>query len=464
MDVSKSDAAPNPSGYGLRLIALRNWLRGHPSLRRLYLCLPLTFRERIGRSWVRQMVATTRFPDLPPPPVAAPTLAAPSCQSEGNRRGANLFAYFRGEFGLAESARAYAMALIDSGYPVALNDIDINLPHGFGDRTLEANLVDAAPYPINVFFVNPDYLDIALATIGEAKLAGRYAIACWFWELEHVPAEWLPAIENVDEILVASTFVEQAFRAVTDKPVTRVPLPVSVPADSGLTREQFGLEEDVFVFLASFDFHSWLERKNPVATIEAFRLAFPDRSTPVRLLVKTSNGVHHPETFSSLLEIARSDPRIVVREGILERSHLRSLYRCCDAYVSLHRSEGFGLGLAECMALGKPVIGTAWSGNCDFMSPENSCLVSYRLVEVGPGEYLHGEGQRWASADVADAASYMRRVFDEPAFATRIGQRAAADVARSLCGANSAKVLIDRLDGIAATITDNAQPVRTGRA
>jgi glycosyltransferase involved in cell wall biosynthesis len=462
MEVSKSADMREQAERMFELTALRNWLRRRPLLRRLYQCLPSVYRERISKQWARQMAAAVQFPELPPVPLQYEALVSGNTQSRGvdveeRRRGANLFAYFRGEFGLAEAARSYARALISAGYPVALNDIDLDLPHGFGDVALAAHLVDEAPHPINVVFINPDYLEAALAAIGHAKLAGRYVVACWFWELERVPVEWLPAIAHVDEILVASEFVEQAFRAVTTKPVTCVPLPVAVGTDSGIDRSAFGLESDTFVFLTSFDFHSWVERKNPFAAIEAFRLAFPEQSIPVRLLVKTSNGAHYPEMLARLLALAQADPRILVREGILERPHLRSLQRCCDAYISLHRSEGFGLGLAECMALGKPVIATAWSGNCDFMSADNSCLVSYELIEVGRGEYLHGSGQRWAAPNIAEAASYMRRIFEDRAFASAVGERAAVDIARKLSSAGIAAALIARFEQITTTMPVCAQ-------
>lgn len=461
MEVSKSAGVREQVERRFELTALRNWLRRRPLLRRLYLCLPVAYRERISKQWLRQMVAAAQFPVLPPVSQRCDALLGDDVQARGvdvggARRGANLFAYFRGEFGLAEAARSYALALIHAGYPVALNDIDLDLPHGFGDVAFAASLVDEAPYPINVIFVNPDYLGAALAAIGNAKIAGRYIVACWFWELEQVPVEWLPAIAQVDEILVASEFVGQAFRAVTTKPVTCVPLPVWIGADSGIDRSAFGLDPDTFVFLTSFDFHSWVERKNPLGAIEAFRLAFPDQATPVRLLVKTSNGAHYPEMLARLLELAQADPRILVREGILERPHLRSLQRCCDAYVSLHRSEGFGLGLAECMALGKPVIATGWSGNCDFMSVDNSCLVSYELVEVGQGAYLHGSGQRWAAPNIAEAASYMRRIFEDRAFATAVGERAAAYIARKLSPVDIATALIATFERIAAAIPVSA--------
>ena len=46
-----------------------------------------------------------------------------------------------------------------------------------------------------------------------------------------------------------------------------------------------------------------------------------------------------------------------------------SLMASVDCFVSLHRSEGFGLGMAQSMYLGKPVIATGYSGNMDFMKP-----------------------------------------------------------------------------------------------
>lgn len=457
MKVSRAAIGRALTVRGPGLMSLRTWARGLPLLYALYRCLPHTWRERISRRYVEHMASRVRFPALPPAPV--PTSTASELVKEGNpaqgTQGVNLFAYFRGQFGLAEAARSYALSLIEAGYPVALNDIDIALPHGFDDATFASLLVDEAPHAIGIIFVNPDYLDAAIECIGRSKLDGRYTIACWFWELTRVPDEWLPAIDRVDEIMVASSFVEEAFRAVTRKPITRVPLPVPHHLDSGLTRSDFGLDSDDFIFLTSFDFHSWVARKNPIAAIEAFRLAFRDAPLSVKLLIKTSNGLRHPEEFSELLKFVQKDPRILIRDEIIDRQHLRSLQRCCDVYVSLHRAEGFGLGLAECMSLGKPVIATAWSGNCDFMTKENSCLVPFRLVPVGPGEYLHGENQLWAAPDIAVAAEQMRRLYLDRPFACEIGIRAAAEISHNLSTRNTANLLIGRLAQISAAITSH---------
>jgi glycosyltransferase involved in cell wall biosynthesis len=94
----------------------------------------------------------------------------------------------------------------------------------------------------------------------------------------------------------------------------------------------------------------------------------------------------------------------------------------CDAFLSLHRSEGFGLGLAESMFLGKPAVGTNWSGNTDFMDARNSCPVDCTLVTLAEDCGPYKAGQRWADPDVDHAAWYLRKLVDDPAWRRRIAE------------------------------------------
>jgi len=361
-----------------------------------------------------------------------------------------VYGYARGQFGLGESARLYVRALLGEGYPVALQDVGLNVAHSMGDRSLDAHLGGDANYGINLIFVNPDYMDAAIAKIGRENFARRHTIACWLWELDSFPSEWLPALAQVDEILVSSRFVRDLVAKATDKPVLLAPLPLSPILDSGLQRRDFGLREDAFVFLATFDYNSSLARKNPLAVIDAFRRAFPDKEGGVQLLVKSINGNRYSEALSGVLRAAAADGRIIVRDEVIERSHLQALQRCADAYVSLHRSEGFGLGMAECMRMGKPVIATGWSGNMEYMTPENACLVDFTMVDVAEGEYIHSTGRQWAEPDNAHAARYMRRLVDDRVYAAAIGARAASDVAAKLSPSAVASTIIDRLESLAA--------------
>jgi glycosyltransferase involved in cell wall biosynthesis len=443
---------------GQAMLKLFAWIRRQPWLQAVYQRFPQSWRARASQMVVERNLKKARLPILPVPRLRSDL--SPADVKGPEQRGAlayspsagvNIFAYFRGQFGLGESARLYARALIEAGYPVALHDIDISAPHGWDDRSLDHCIGDAAPYRVNLIFINPDYLAQALASIDRAKMEGRYVIACWFWELERIPDDWLWAVEHVDEIMVASEFVERAFRQVTDKPILRVPVPIGDTGDSGLTREQFGLPIDSFIFLSTFDFNSWWHRKNPIAAIRAFRLAFPRAREDVRLLIKSSNGHRYPEQLHQLLAAGAGDPRILIRDDVIDRSHVHALHRCADAYVSLHRAEGFGLGLAEAMALGKPVIGTAWSGNLEFMTAHNSCLVDYRLVPVGNSEYVHAASCEWAEPDIGHAAACMERVVSDPAFARSIGDRAARDIRDGLSPAVASQRIIERLDRLATT-------------
>lgn len=429
---------------------LVDWARGLAPLASLYRRLPLAWRDAVSQLSNRRLQRRLSFrrtsawaAGLSAPPQAMLPAVPQSPAGEGI--GVNVFGYLRGEFGLGESARQYARALMAAGVDVALVDMDLGLPHGWKDDSLGALLGTRAPFPVNLVFVNPDYLDAALERIGAERLAGKYLIACWFWELDRVPDAWIPALDKVDELLVSSRFVEDAFRKVTDKPILRAPLPLSHMPDSGLQRGDFGLPEEGFVFLASFDFNSWIARKNPYAVVEAFLRAFSASSEPVVLLLKTSNGFRYPTQLRALLAAASADPRIVVRDDIIERAHMTALHRCCDAYVSLHRAEGFGLGLAEAMALGKPVIATNWSGNLDFMSSDVACMVDFRRVPVEQGQYPHFEGATWAEPDVASAAAAMRRLAADPSAALRLGARACEHVSGELAPQRTASVIRRRL-------------------
>ena len=152
-----------------------------------------------------------------------------------------------------------------------MHDIDLDIPHGFDDRTFDVGAAPDAKPDIHLLFVNPDYLEEAIDKVGRSRFDGGYVMACWFWELERIPEAWLPALGRVDEVMVASSFVEEAFRRVTDKPIFRVPIPVGEAEDSGLGRADFGLRADAFAFLCTFDFNSSIERKNPCAVVDAFR-------------------------------------------------------------------------------------------------------------------------------------------------------------------------------------------------
>jgi glycosyltransferase involved in cell wall biosynthesis len=274
----------------------------------------------------------------------------------------------------------------------------------------------------------------------------RRVIGYWYWEIDAFPERWRPALDAVDEIWVASEYVAGIVRRATGKPVIRIPHAFDVALSRRYSRSEFSLPDGKFLFLLTFDFHSFVERKNPLAAIEAFTRAFPQGDDPAALVVKCMQGYRFPQQLDLLRHLAAKDPRILVVDRVLSRDQATGLQSVCDAYVSLHRAEGLGLGMAECMAQGKPVIGTAYSGNLDFMRADNSCLVDYTLIPVRPGDYVDYEpGWLWADPDIDHAARYMRRLVEDPDYRLGLGQRAAAAMRNGYSHGKAGAAIVERL-------------------
>jgi glycosyltransferase involved in cell wall biosynthesis/WD40 repeat protein len=369
----------------------------------------------------------------------------------GIGEGLNLVGYFRGEFGLAESVRTMAATCYAQDIKVNIQDAGVIMEGRQSNRSMDRFLTSDNDQRTTLFYMNPDQLESVWRRYFErGDLRERRVISYWYWEIDKFPRKWQPALELADEIWVASKFVEQLVKRVTDKPVVLIPHAIDVKISRPYSRTEFTLPENRFLFLFNFDFYSFADRKNPWATIEAFRRAFPIFEDRVGLVIKCHHGESHLEKFNLLQKLAEQDPRIIILDRLLSREEMYGLQSVCDAYVSLHRSEGFGLGMAECMALGKPVIGTGYSGNLEFMDSENSCLVNYTLIPVKPGQFIDYEpGWMWADPDVGHAAECMIRLFEDPNYRHRISARASADMAARYNHQVVGKIIKDRLDYLA---------------
>ena len=335
--------------------------------------------------------------------------------------GIELVGFVRAEIGLGESLRLLAHACGSVQLPFALTNIVLDMGVRQSEFSLDAHLVSRPTYRTRVICTNPDSLGESIFIDGAGKLPDAYDIGYWYWELENFPPAWTDAGSLIDELWVATDFVRNAAAKVLDLPITKITPPILQPTLSRTySRGDFDLPESCFLFLFSFDFGSFPARKNPEATIRAFKQAFPPSARDVRLVLKCQRAHTFPAARQALLDAIAGDERIILFDKTLTRDALVGLQSLIDCYVSLHRSEGLGLGMAECMALGKPVIGTAYSGNLEFMNEKNSLLVDYHLVSVKEGEYLETRNQVWAEPNVTHAAGHMRRVYEDRRFAETI--------------------------------------------
>jgi glycosyltransferase involved in cell wall biosynthesis len=333
--------------------------------------------------------------------------------------GVNVVGFFRAEFGHGEAARRILAGIERAGVPHAT--ITVKTPHHREKHPFTAR-GDRPVYPINVVCLNPEHM-LEFAQRGGAELfLDRYTVGVWCWEASRFPDSFRPAFDLVDEIWVASDYVAGIVTDATDKPVHVFPMPVEVSPAPALTRAELGLPEDRFVFLLAFDFFSTVERKNPLAVIEAFERAFQPGAGPL-LYIKTINGNKQADELKRLEHAAAERPDIRIVDEYVSGEQMRALVASCDCYVSLHRSEGFGLPLAEAMAYGKPVIATGYSGNLMFMDEADGYLVGFGLTPVPPGSANYPAGALWADPDVDEAAAAMRRVVDHPDEGAERGRR-----------------------------------------
>jgi glycosyltransferase involved in cell wall biosynthesis len=359
--------------------------------------------------------------------------------------GVNVVGYFRSELGVGEAARQVVTALDSQGVPV-LPVHGTTLPLNRQGHAFTQSDHRDAQFPVNLICVNADMLPDFANRAGERFFAGRYSIGMWFWEVSRFRREWLGSFELVDEIWAPTAHVAEALSPISPIPVVTVRIPVQMPAIVPRSRAELGVPEGFF-FLFSFDYLSVFERKNPLAVVEAFSRAFAPEEGP-SLVLKCINAEHDPANHERLLAAARERGDIHIIDGYLSPTDKDALTATCDCYVSLHRSEGFGLTMAEAMYLGKPVIATGYSGNLDFMTAENGLLVDHRLVPIGPGAPPYPADGEWAEPDIEHAAALMRMVFDDPVAAAALGGRAAEDIRRTHSPVVAGQLMYDRLENL----------------
>lgn len=283
-----------------------------------------------------------------------------------------------------------------------------------------------APSPINIFHINGNEVDQVWKHMNYNRPWAGYNVIYPLWELPRYPKEWAAELDRFDEIWAPSKFIMEGLQEVCAKPIVHMPLATEIKLDSLLSRRFFGLPEADYVFLFFYDLRSYATRKNPEGVLEAFNKFLAKRPYAKAHLVIKVNGVEtNPKQFDALQDrVQELHSRVTLIHRNMSSNEVKNLLRCSDCFVSLHRSEGYGFGVAEAMVLGKPAIATAYSGNMDFMTEDTSLAVNYHLVPVLEGEYPHHEGQRWAEPDCEQAAKYMVDLVDDPAMGRAIGQRA----------------------------------------
>lgn len=413
-----------------------------PLLRPIYQRIGLENRARAVTMLVRfgWNGSTATVPLAKPSEVVAPGSLVPGVVCIGHPNA---------ESGVGEALRGTARALQAANVPFSLLGLPQFTTARLSDRSMAAYESPKLGARANLLCDGLIGADLATRALGPEAFAGRTNILRPFWELAKVPPRFHESLSRFQEVWAPSEFVREAFAASLDVPVIRVPVPVELALAEPVKRSDYGLAEEATLFFFAFDPCSFFVRKNPLAVVEAFHRAFGSRGDGrVGLVVKCLDPGPHAAVLKPLKAAIAGDPRITLIEATLSRGAMNGLLAATDAFVSLHRSEGFGFGLAEAMLLGKPAIGTDYSGNRDFLNEATGYPVPYTLVPVRSGEYPDHDGQVWAEPDIAAAAGCMTEIVEQPEKARAKALAGQAFITTHHSLAEVGRQMRDRLDAL----------------
>ncbi|WP_068469334.1 glycosyltransferase family 4 protein [Candidatus Protochlamydia phocaeensis] len=373
-------------------------------------------------------------------------------------KGINLIGYFDKAFGLGETSRLFIKALQARSIPFALLSADDLAPF-HQSAFFQADLSKDFAFPVNLFCIDPHHIAPFIEKFPWKKVKHCYNIAVWFWETNLIPESMKDGWCYLDEMWVTSRYIQEHLSSHTSLPIHCLCHPLQRSASLDIPNKQRFNLPNKFTFLFFFDFYSVFARKNPLALIQAFQKAFPTQQD-VQLVIKSQNGHQFPHQLEPMRELTRSDPRLIWIDRSLESNERYALMNACDCYISLHRSEGFGLTMAEAMLLEKPVIATRYSGNLEFMSDQNSFLCSYQLTQIGPGHAPYPENGLWADVDINHAAHWMRYVASHPHEASQKAQQGKATILQNYSCEKVGQQIQARLNAIYSHPVSKRMPVR----
>jgi glycosyltransferase involved in cell wall biosynthesis len=326
-----------------------------------------------------------------------------------------LIGYLKAETGVGQAGRSVAKSLAEINISVSGLDVDINVVTRRDDNSTENILKEKINCPIHLLHVNADQLAIVKDHISSSINKAKYKICMPYWELSIFPSEWVKNFNNIDEVWVGSEFVRASLQAKLSVPVISLPPAVSLGEFQIRKRSYFELPENTFLFHFNFDFSSYSSRKNPEAVITAYRTAFRKKigGDSTALVIKVRGYDPDNQQYQELMALAKAEKDIIVINKQLSHGDSIALMNCCDCYVSLHRSEGFGYTLAEAMLLGKPVIATHFSGSNEFINRSTAFPILYQLVPLVNDDYPFYENQCWAQVDIEHAAWTMQQIIGD---------------------------------------------------
>lgn len=366
----------------------------------------------------------------------------------GSEKVVRIIGYLDMPTGVGESARRCIAAAEAIGLDIKSWKIDP--AQGFEcleSRSDTSRGADSIPF-VSIAHINADQLCVMGEKLALVDKGSSYRIGYWHWELPEFPRKYFAAFDFVDEVWVPSDHMLKALTKVSPVPVVKIPHSIRFSTGTNDARIRHSIPEKAFAFLCMYDLCSYQERKNPMGAVHAYIQAFPAAAKDHCLVIKVNNRDFDEVSFKALLAEVKGREDIVIVSQNLGREKVFQLENSIDCFVSLHRAEGFGLCAAECMYLGKPVIATAWSGNMEFMTNDNSYPVNYSLKALTENVGPYEAGQVWAEPDIGHAAFLMKAVIEDSSTRKQKARQAMRTIQEKFSPEAIGKRYKERLDTI----------------
>lgn len=344
------------------------------------------------------------------------------------KNGVNLFGYFNKKTGLAIGVNL--MKNVIEKIKINFSTHNVNIDDNSLISPLETN---NKVWDISLFHINADQTGNFAPYLQKEHL-NTYKIGYWAWELERFPSEPLTNAKFLNDIWVPSNFIADSIeRSCFIRPKV-IPHPVLEHDENNFCLDTKYNFKNKFNVTGIFDLNSYIDRKNPFGILKTYQKACKDKNFQEnsQLILKISGTFNKKRAISKILsEAKKSKISLTIIDEILSNSEMESLRNSTDVFISLHRSEGFGLNIIENMNAGNIVIATNYSGNIDYMNETNSLLVDYKLTPIQEDQYPYGEGQFWAEPDINDACEKLLWAYHNKNDAQKITKRAKSFIAKN---------------------------------
>jgi len=321
--------------------------------------------------------------------------------------------FFESYSGIGESARLCANSLKEAGFKVKCTSVEKTFKKKSEFSWSNAGFYQDIKPEIRIFHLNPPMLPPVILSLGFKRFIETYNIGYWAWELEDIPKEWKKAIRYINAIFTPSTFTSYAIQRNTKKLVHTVMHPVKVEGAkiNPSIRDSLNIPQDAFVVSSIFSFGSALERKNPQALIQAFNHAFQHNENAFLVLKSNAGSIEEKNEIQSLIA---GNNKVLLIDALWNKEDILGLIKTSNLYASLHRSEGFGLTIAEAMLLDVPVMVTNWSGSADFCNKIYCSVINYSLIPVKSNhpEFKGVSSLTWADANVVQASNVLSDMYE----------------------------------------------------